>query len=58
MKNERCGVKCQKTIELNPKRGEVDHIRPRSLAKTRRYDPANGQLLCLVCHLRKHGRLA
>lgn len=51
---EWCGVKCQKTIELNPKRGEVDHIRPRSLSKAKKFDPKNGRLLCLQCHTTRH----
>ncbi len=30
--------------------GEVDHIRPRSLAPELRYESTNGRLLCRICH--------
>ena len=38
-------------------RGEVDHIRPRSLCtRLEKIDPANGQVLCVRCHHRKTTR--
>lgn len=52
---EECGVRCLKTTEMDLRRGEVDHIRPRSLAKSKKYDPQNGRLLCLKHHLERHG---
>ena len=51
---EHCGVRCVHTTALNARRGEVDHITPRSLSKAGREDPRNMRLLCLGCHLKRH----
>ena len=53
---EACGRWCRHSSELHPQRGEIDHINPRSLSKAGKYDLANGRLLCLACHLKRHGR--
>lgn len=47
-----CGVQVKKTLALDPKRGEVHHRMPRSTKPERRYDVANGLLVCLQCHQR------
>ena len=51
-----CGRRCVRTTELRPERGEIDHLVPRSLSKAKKFDPANGQLLCKRCHDVRHGR--
>ena len=53
---EQCGRRCVRTTELRPDRGEVDHLRPRSLSKALKFDPKNGRLLCLEHHMERHGR--
>lgn len=45
-----CGRRCQRTTQTVPSRGEVHHIRPRSLAPERFNDLSNLMLLCLLCH--------
>ena len=55
-KCEWCGVKVIKTLSLDPKQGQVDHIKPRSRAPELKFDPKNGRLLCRVCHDTRHGR--
>jgi 5-methylcytosine-specific restriction endonuclease McrA len=49
-KCQRCGVKVIKTLALDAKRGEVHHLKPRSLDPGKRYDVNNGQLVCALCH--------
>jgi predicted restriction endonuclease len=44
-----CGVKVKRTLELDPVRGEVHHIRRREHMATR-FDARNGLLVCLTCH--------
>lgn len=45
-----CGRRVFRTTQAVPQRGEVHHVRPRSLAKSKRLDVKNGILLCAVCH--------
>lgn len=47
-----CGRRVYRTHEAVPQRGEVHHLRPRSLAKNQRLNPKNGVLLCAhPCHV-------
>lgn len=45
-----CGRLVRRTLELVPDRGEVHHRQTRGAHPDRRYDVANGVLLCAVCH--------
>lgn len=49
-KCQHCGIKVVKSLTLTANRGEVHHLRPRSRAPEKRFDPDNGVLLCAVCH--------
>lgn len=47
-----CGRRVFRTTRAVPERGEVHHLRPRSLAKAKRLDPKNAVLLCAhPCHV-------
>lgn len=45
-----CGVKVIKTLSLNPRRGEVHHLRGRHVAPEDRYNVKKALLLCARCH--------
>lgn len=45
-----CGRRVFRTHEAVPQRGDVHHLRPRSLAKSSRLNPKNGVLLCALDH--------
>lgn len=45
-----CGRHVVRTMNVQANRGEVHHIRPRSLAKDRFYEMSNLLLTCLECH--------
>jgi 5-methylcytosine-specific restriction endonuclease McrA len=47
-----CHCKVVKSLQLQPIRGEVHHIHPRSLAKTKRLDVNNAILVCALCHVK------
>lgn len=47
-----CGRVVKRTLGLDPLRGEVHHIQPRSVAPERQYEVENGILVCLFDHLR------
>lgn len=52
---QRCGVKCLRTITLDVRRGEVHHLKPRSISPENRYNVALARLYCLQCHTDWHG---
>jgi 5-methylcytosine-specific restriction endonuclease McrA len=45
-----CGRKVIHSLELVPNRGDVHHLETRGAHPEKRFDPANGVLLCAVCH--------
>lgn len=45
-----CGRRVFRTNQAVPQRGEVHHLRPRSLAKGQRLNPKNAVLLCALDH--------
>ena len=45
-----CGVRCLRTLTLDPKRGEVHHLRGRNVAPEDRYTVSKAVLLCAVHH--------
>ena len=47
-----CRRVVRRTLGLDPLRGEVHHVVPRSIAPERRYDVENGILVCLRDHIR------
>ncbi len=49
-------AKCSRVVwRTSIPMGAPDHIKPRSTSPELKYDPMNGQILCVVCHARKHG---
>lgn len=53
---ERCGVRCIRSIALDPKQGHVHHKRGRNVAPEDRFNPQAAELLCALCHLALHGQ--
>lgn len=47
-----CGQPVKRTLELDPLRGEVHHLRGRNVAPEDRYNPDAAVLLCLWDHMR------
>lgn len=47
-----CRRRVRRTWELVPERGEVHHVKPRSVAPDLKYDPENCVLLCVGCDQR------
>jgi 5-methylcytosine-specific restriction endonuclease McrA len=52
---QRCGIRVIKTLALDPKRGEIHHVHPRSTAPSRKFDVNNAVLWCRKCHGERHG---
>ena len=45
-----CARKVKRTLELDPLRGEVHHLRGRNVTPEDRYVVSKALLLCLECH--------
>lgn len=45
-----CGRRVKRTLELEPLRGEVHHLRGRNVAPEDRYTVSRALLVCLECH--------